>query len=549
MRASELSRRSSQTAPKEIADTLGFLDTLQHDVMVGNFRISRTESGAATQRGSAVDVTRESGMRRLWVAARPFVLASVIVGVAGLIAPVLQRLPRGNLSLLFMTGVLVVAVRHGVWPSIYASVLSFLVFNFFFTEPLYTFKVSEEGDLATLVFFLLMATISGNLAVRMRDAMTKREAAIARTVVLQAMTQKVSGAAARDEILQILADQLADVLSCAVVAVTTEDAAGSATKRFTSGRQIGWPPDWDALQLSSSKIVGWTTLPINIKRGRIGVVAINQNIVTREERDYAIVLIDQAAIAVERTMLVSDLEEARLLSQREQLRVALLSSISHDLRTPLSSVIGAASSLLAYESSFSEKDRNELLQSIVEESERLDRYIQNLLDMTRLSQGELELQRDWEDVRDLVSEASRRLRLNARSIQIKLDVAADAQLLYVHGDLIEQVFVNILDNAARYSPPRGTVSVKVARSADAVIIEISDEGPGISEADREKVFDPFYRVHERDRKSGTGLGLSICRGIVHAHGGEVTADATPTGNGALLRIRIPQSRSGIEKPQ
>jgi two-component system sensor histidine kinase KdpD len=517
--------------------------------MVGNFRISRTESGAATQRGSAVDVTRESGMRRLWVAARPFVLASVIVGVAGLIAPVLQRLPRGNLSLLFMTGVLVVAVRHGVWPSIYASVLSFLVFNFFFTEPLYTFKVSEEGDLATLVFFLLMATISGNLAVRMRDAMTKREAAIARTVVLQAMTQKVSGAAARDEILQILADQLADVLLCAVVAVTVEDAAGSATKRFTSGRQIGRPPDWDDLLLSSSKIVGWTILPINTKRGRIGVVAINQNIVTREERDYAIVLIDQAAIAVERTMLVSDLEEARLLSQREQLRVALLSSISHDLRTPLSSVIGAASSLLAYESSFSEKDRNELLQSIVEESERLDRYIQNLLDMTRLSQGELELQRDWEDVRDLVSEASRRLRLNARSIQIKLDVAADAQLLYVHGDLIEQVFVNILDNAARYSPPRGTVSVKVARSADAVIIEISDEGPGISEADREKVFDPFYRVHERDRKSGTGLGLSICRGIVHAHGGEVTADATPTGNGALLRIRIPQSRSGIEKPQ
>jgi two-component system sensor histidine kinase KdpD len=517
--------------------------------MSGNFRISRTESGAATQRGSAVDVTRESGIRRLWLPARPFVLASVIVGVAGLIAPVLQRLPHGNLSLLFMTSVLVVAVRHGVWPSIYASVLSFLVFNFFFTEPLYTFKVSEEGDVATLVFFLLMATISGNLAVRMRDAMTKREAAIARTGVLQAMTQKVSGAAARDEILQILADQLADVLSCAVVAVTAEDAAGSATRRFTSGRQIGRPPDWDDLLLSSSKIVGWTTLPINTKRGRIGVVAINQNIVTREERDYAIALIDQAAIAVERTMLVSDLEQARLLSQREQLRVALLSSISHDLRTPLSSVIGAASSLLAYESSFSEKDRNELLQSIVEESERLDRYIQNLLDMTRLSQGELELQRDWEDVRDLVSEASRRLRLNARSIQVKLDVAADAQLLYVHGDLMEQVFVNILDNAARYSPPRGTVSVKVARSADAVIIEISDEGPGISEADREKVFDPLYRVHERDRKSGTGLGLSICRGIVHAHGGEVTAHATTTGNGALLRIRIPQSRSGIEKPQ
>ena len=492
---------------------------------------------------------RPAGTRRLWLSIRPFLLASVVVAVAGMTAPVLQRLPHANLSLLFMTGALIVAVRYGLWPSIYASLLSFLVFNFFFTEPLYTFEVSEEGDLATLVFFLLMASLTGNLAFRMRDAMTKQEVATARTVALQAMTQKVAGAATREQIMQILVDHLADNLSCAVLAIVAEDSAGTGAREFTSGRMVKPLPGWNDLAQSSTRLGGWTILPINTKRGRIGGVAINRNIVIRDERDYANALTDQAAVALERAMLVGDLEDARLVSQREQLRVALLSSVSHDLRTPLSSVIGAASSLLAYDSSLSNKDRGKLLQSIVEEAERLDRYIQNLLDMTRLGQGELELQRDWEDVRDLISAASRRLRLNARSIRIKVDASGDAQLLNVHGDLMEQVFVNLLDNAARYSPVGGTISVTVSRDDGAVVIEISDEGPGIPEDDREKVFDPFYRVHERDRKSGTGLGLSICRGIVRAHGGEVTAHARTAGSGAMLRISLPQVRNGVEDLQ
>jgi two-component system, OmpR family, sensor histidine kinase KdpD len=484
--------------------------------------------------------------RRLWRSVRPFVLASAVVALAAMIALVLQRLPHANLSLLFMTGVLIVAVRYGLSPSIYASLLSFLVFNFFFTEPLYSFKVSGEGDLATLIFFLLMASISGNLAFRMRDAMAKRETATARTLALQTMTQQVAGAATRDLILQILVDQLCDHFQCTVVAVAAEDSDGTASRRFTSGCIAGPLPDWGDLLPSSAMLGAWTTLPINTKRGRIGAVAIHRMIATREDRDYASALTDQATVAVERAMLVRDLEDARLASQREQLRVALLSSVSHDLRTPLSAVIGAASSLLAYESSLGENDRRELLQSVVEEAERLDRYVQNLLDMTRLGQGDLELQRDWEDVRDLISAASRRLRLHARAVRIKADVSCDAQLFNVHGDLMEQVFVNLLDNAARYSPAQSEICVRVTREADAVVVEIADEGPGIPEADREKVFDPFYRVHDGDRKSGTGLGLSICRGIVRAHGGEITALAGATGSGAILRIAIPQARHGFE---
>ncbi|MEX2123785.1 MAG: DUF4118 domain-containing protein [Woeseia sp.] len=474
--------------------------------------------------------------------ARPYIAATIVVGIAAAIAPILQRLPHANLSLLFMTGVLIVAVRYGLWPSIYASLLSFLIFNFFFTAPLYTFKVSEEGDVATLVFFLLMAALSGNLTARMRDEMTKREKASKRTAVLQVLTQRVAGAPTRDQVLQILADQLADNFMCSVVAIAADSKAGTTTAVASKGHGAATQRDWNELLQTAAKIPGWTALPLNTVRGRIGVVAINQNILTRDEHEYGQVLADQAAVAVERTMLVMDLEEAKLTSQREQLRVALLSSVSHDLRTPLSSVIGAASSLLAYESTLSRDDKSVLLQAIVEEAERLDRHIQNLLDMTRLGQGQLELQRDWEDIRDLLSAATRRLRLGARNLRIETAVADDAQLMYVHGDLIEQVFVNLLDNAARYSPGQGTVRVTARKDDGAILIEISDEGPGIPESELEKVFDPFYRVREHDRKSGTGLGLSICRGIIRAHGGDATAHSNAIGPGALLRLRIPQSQ-------
>jgi two-component system sensor histidine kinase KdpD len=480
-------------------------------------------------------------IRPRWPRIRPFLVASAVVSAAALTAPVLQRLPHANLSLLFMTGVLIVAVRYGVWPSVYASLLSFLIFNFFFTEPFYTLKVSEEGDVATLVFFLVMASLSGNLASRMRDAMTKRERANARTAVLQVMTRRIAGAATRSQVLQILVDQLAVNFDCVVVAVAAADTGGETMKVSSDGRALETGHGWDDLLQATAKLPGWTILPVKAGRGRIAAVAMNRNVLTKEEREYAMTLTDQAAVALERTMLVADLEDAKLASQREQLRVALLSSVSHDLRTPLSSVIGAASSLLAYESSLGQDDRRLLLQSIVEEAERLDRYIQNLLDMTRLGQGQFEAQRDWEDVRDLVSAASRRLHLVSRGLRIEMIVADDAQLIYAQGDLIEQVFVNLLDNAARYSPANGTIRIKAAKEADEIVIEVSDDGPGIPAADREKVFDPFYRVPQGDRKSGTGLGLSICRGIVRAHGGEVTAHANPDGAGSLLRLKIPQA--------
>jgi two-component system sensor histidine kinase KdpD len=199
--------------------------------------------------------------------------------------------------------------------------------------------------------------------------------------------------------------------------------------------------------------------------------------------------------------------------------------------------------VVAYEEALKEEDKRALLQSVLEESERLDRYIQNLLDMTRLGQGMLQLRWDWEDTLDLVSAASRRLRLPSRGIHLKTDVSRYAQFIYVHGDLIEQALVNLLENAARYSPPGATIVVRALRKNGEVHIEIRDEGPGIPEDKREKIFDPFYRISKQDSQSGTGLGLTICRGIIRAHGGEIEADSPADGRGALFRIRIPQSQT------
>lgn len=478
---------------------------------------------------------------------RPFVIASAVVAVAAGTAAVLQRLPHANLSLLFMTGVLIVAFRHGLWPGIYAGILSFLLFNFIYTEPRFTFKVGAEGDVATLLFFLVMAALTANVAARMRNEVGKRERATSHMEALQRMTRQVAGAATDEAVLQVLVDQLAERFACGAVAVTVHPQTGARSRLVRSPSGARALPDPCELLRSSSQVPGWTILPLRTGVGRVGTVAVNRNLLGREERNHAEALTEQAAVAVERALLVADLEQARLEAQRQELKVALLSSVSHDLRTPLASVIGAASSLLAYESLDSRK-RHVLLRSILEESERLDRHIQNLLDMTRLGQGLLETQRDWEDLRDLVSAAARRLRLGERNLRLDLDVAGDAQLVYAQGDLLEQVFLNLLDNAARYSPEGGTIRVTAARNGEALVTEISDEGPGIPEADRERIFDPFYRVHAGDRKSGTGLGLSICRGIVAAHGGEIRADANPAGRGTLIRIRMPQPPGASQEP-
>jgi two-component system, OmpR family, sensor histidine kinase KdpD len=235
-----------------------------------------------------------------------------------------------------------------------------------------------------------------------------------------------------------------------------------------------------------------------------------------------------------------DMAQARVLAETERLRTALLSSVSHDFRTPLASIIGSATSLLSYGTEYDQATQTELLQTIREEAERLDRYVGNLLSMTRLESGALELRRDWADAGDLVASALAELAPRLSEHTVMVEAEPDVPLVTVDFVLMEQVLVNLLDNAAKYAPPATTIRVGISSAEGMVRIAVADEGGGMPPEDLERVFDKFYRAGRGDSQAeSTGLGLSICRGIVEAHGGRVYARPKDDGVGTVFTVELP----------
>jgi len=257
--------------------------------------------------------------------------------------------------------------------------------------------------------------------------------------------------------------------------------------------------------------------------------------------------VQQFALAADRAQLVANLETARVESETERLRTALLSSVSHDLRSPLSSMIGAATSLSAYGETMNQDDRGELLESIRSEGERLDRYIQNLLDMTRLGSGPMKLNRDWIGLDEILGTATARLHKLYPLVEVRTQLA-EGPPLWVHPALIEQALFNILENAAKFSPPNEPIIVQSRYSERNLALDITDGGPGIPEDERRRIFDMFYSAARGDRGRGTGLGLTIVRGLIGAHGGKVEALAGPGGVGTTIHVTLPLSEPPDSAP-
>lgn len=478
-----------------------------------------------------------------------FAVVLVTIGAAFLVH---RLVPHASLSLLFLTSVLIFSARTGLGPSLLASVLSFLAYNFFFTPPYYTLEVADDGDVVTLLVFLLIATITGNLAARMHQEIAQHHASLERISNLYSFSRRMSTAAGTEAVLEALADHLSQSLKRAVAVLVIADNADEQAKPTVRTMS---DPDmtlndadidaaWSQDSEESIRVNDLQFFRLNIDQQPIGMVAMQGAALDPQQIRLVHSLCNQAALALDRTQLVADLEQTRLVSETEQLRSALLSSISHDLRTPLASIIGSTTSLLEYGESFSKDNRKELLATTVEEAQRLDRYIQNLLDMTRLGQGSLKLLRDWVDLHDIVSSALDRMRDVIKDVRLEINIGDDVPLLWVHGVLIEQAIVNLLDNAVRFSPPSGRIVISATSKGDTVVIDLCDEGPGIPLNEREKIFDMFYTVRQGDRShlQGTGLGLAICRGMVAAHGGAVTAHDGPRGIGTCMRMALPTSR-------
>jgi two-component system sensor histidine kinase KdpD len=488
--------------------------------------------------------------------------AAVAVAAATLTALAIDAvLPVSSLSPVFLVAVLLVATRFGLWPSLFASLASFTAYNFFFSEPLYTLEMNSQDDVLALLLFLFAAVITGNLAGRLRAQVTAQRAAARRTGNLYEFSRKIAGAASLEDVVWAAVHHVASTLQCRALVLTPGEAGrlviiggyppedqlapkdwGAAEWAWEHGEAAGWGSD--TLPTSA-----WFFLPLKTGPGAVGVLGVafdGRSLLSPDERRLLDALVDQVALAVERTRLVADLEEARFLSETERLRSALLSSVSHDLRTPLVSIIGAASTLIDSDAALGAGGRRQMAEAIREEGERLNRFVQNLLDMTRLGYGALRLNLDWVDLREVAGRAARQLGPVLKPH--RLEIAVPAGLGPVRADevLLEQVMTNLLDNAAKHAPPGTPITVAARREGEEVVLDVVDAGPGIPPEDRERVFDMFYRVRAGDgQRAGTGLGLAICRGIVEAHGGRIRV-ASPAGGGTRVEIRLPAG--GAEPP-
>lgn len=485
---------------------------------------------------------------------RDYLLAPLAAALAsGLALGLSQLLELPNISLIFLAAVLVVAVRSSLGPALLCAGLSFLAYNLLFIEPLLSLKIARQEDVLTLVFFLLMAALTGNLATRQRRQLQSLRRTQAETTALLELSRKLTAATDRQAVLSAAMQQFGvwhevevSLLSrsrdgiwkveAGVQRLLTEQERAAADWSWQHGQPAG---------LGSGTLPNgrWWWWPLAGEEGPLallGVAPRDERPLGPERRRLIAALGQPLAQALERAQLAEDLEAARLHGQTEELRSALLASVSHDLRTPLTAMRGSIDSLLALGEQIPLSDRRELLEGTRDEAERLDRYIQNLLDMTRLGHGGLKLARDWVAPADIVASAVQRLRPVLAPLQLELQVPQQLPLLYVHAALIEQALVNVLENAARFSPSQGRLRLAVEADQEELRIVVADQGPGIPEAEREKIFDMFYTAARGDRGGqGTGLGLAICQGMVGAHGGRVTVGEGLDGRGACLTLHLP----------
>lgn len=465
-------------------------------------------------------------------------------GLATALAWMLKDLlPHPGLSMLFLAAVIFVSSRTGLLPGLFAALLGFFSFNLLFTEPRFTLHVESAQDLATLLLFLFVAAVTGSLAAAMRREADENEANIRKLSILGEFSHKMLAAMDAGDVCSRLANELRSVSTgtWGIIGPAAHGFPGLLHQSSTRPFSLAQVNDlWAHAASAFVHTAGFSIYPLVTDAGRAALLVIESR--DPQPDELVLSLCRQASAALERIRLAENLAAVRLENETEQLRSALLSSVSHDLRTPLASIIGSTSSLRDLGESISTDDRTQLLDNVLGEARRLDRYIQNLLDMTRLGRGNIPLHRDWVDVRDVVTAALARVRpAPEEKPPVDVQIAADVPLVWVHGALIEQALVNLIDNALRYSPPGGRVQVNVTVKSDQVTLDIDDEGIGIAEELRERVFDMFYTAQQGDRggRSGSGLGLAICKGLVAAHQGTIEALPGGRGRGTCMRIRLP----------
>ncbi|MBB5208548.1 sensor histidine kinase [Chiayiivirga flava] len=462
-----------------------------------------------------------------------------------------------DLSAIFITAVLVVATRTRMAVAVLTALLCFVAYNFFFIDPRLTLTIGARSGMVTVLLFLAAALIAGRLATRLRAQVLGLRAANAHADALQTLGRRLATAGDDGEIIAAALRALRENVDADVV-LLQPDPNGADLRAIASepsGARLDAvalaAADWAAKHRQPAgrytdtlQAAHWWLQPVVANDTTLAVAALrwpdDSPRLAPEVEALVGAMLQDVAQALARVRLGDALESSRLQGETERLRAALLASVSHDLRSPLSAIVGSAESLIAYRDNLSVDDQRQLAEAILSEGQRLDRYIQNLLDMTRLGHGALKLERDWVALEEIVGTALARLRKLHPQQPAHAALAPDLPLLYVHPALIEQALFNILENAAKFSPPGEAVTLDASLVDGRLRIDVGDRGPGIPDAERSRIFDMFYSVARGDRGAkGTGLGLAICQGMIGAHGGSVEALAGRDGVGTTIRITLP----------
>jgi len=488
---------------------------------------------------------------------RQYTESVAIVLLCTLICFPLQRfasLSAATLIMIYLLGVVTLAARRGRGPAILASLLSVMAFDYFFVPPRLSFAVADTQYLFTFLVMIVVAITISTLTVRLRDAVSTSQLRERRTASLNELSRKLAGSRGQEAIVHATAVHISELFE-SEVAVLLPNADGKLEVReakppglhldakeqsvaqwvFDLGQMAGIGTD----TLPSAKLL---YVPLLASRGTAGALALRpahpERLLVPEQLRLLEALTQQAALALEVDRLSEESRRQEMQIETERLRSSLLSSVSHDLRTPLASITGAASSLLHEEGALSEMNRRELLQTIYDESERLGLHVNNLLEVTRLEAGAIAPRKELQPLEEVIGVACSRADRQLQGHELTISLPEDLPMVPVDAVMMEQVFFNLLENAAKYTPGGTPIEISAHVADGSVVVEVADHGPGLGEDEKERVFEKFYRGRERGSTGGVGLGLAICRGIVQAHGGRIWAANRPEG-GAVFSFAIP----------
>ncbi len=469
------------------------------------------------------------GTLRLSPIWRYSIAAIITAAITLCFLPIVSSLESANIALFYLLGVFVVAAVAGLGPGIFASLLSFLAFNFFFVPPLYTLHVEDPQNVLRLITYLVVAVIASGLATRAHNEAAAAQRRVTEMAALYNLSQAISAQVDLDRILPTIAETTCRLLNTSMCTILIYDENGHSYEHTVVGQPDARLHMISAFMRDGATVLGALRVAEHTPSGGLD----------KHESWLLDALAAQAHLAIERARLVKQAAHTQALAESDQLKSALISSVSHDLRTPLAVIKGAVSTLLADDVTWDAATQRGLGQTIDAEADRLNRIVGNLLSISRIEADALQLARDWEDLAEVIGSVLQRMTLQLTGHPVAVELEPDLPLVSVNATLIDQVFTNLLENTVKYTPPDTPITIMARREQDSaephILVTIRDRGPGIPLGQSARIFDKFYRGPAlQSADGGAGLGLAICKGIVEAHHGRIWAANCPDGGAAFL---------------